>query len=201
MENENRSAIEALMQEVSRVGEEAETVLAADTRTSAPRDHRESQAWELASGTDETAFQQMMRRQGLYAPWSGIDDGWVPLVDKLISDLRALGWDGSVQQVKEKYGGLRFYYSHTREEFVEDQSAPHGQRWVIVGQTPTEAEVKRMDRLVRNAEKASFRTCARCGAPGVLRTTNPAGGGWYFTACERHGRLGNKKGYPVRTRA
>ena len=28
----------------------------------------------------------MMRRHDLYAPWSEIGDGWVPIVDRLITD-------------------------------------------------------------------------------------------------------------------
>ena len=44
-----------------------------------------SREWEAALGADQTPFQQMMRRHGLYAPWSGIGDGWVPIVDRLIT--------------------------------------------------------------------------------------------------------------------
>lgn len=41
---------------------------------------------------------------GAYAP-----DGWVPLIDELITDLIAMGWDKDLRQVKSKFGGLRFY--------------------------------------------------------------------------------------------
>jgi hypothetical protein len=39
-----------------------------------------------------------------------IGDGWVPIVDRLVTDLEAMGWRGRVDQVKENFGGLRFYY-------------------------------------------------------------------------------------------
>ncbi len=36
-------------------------------------------------------------------------NGWFPLIKELIEDLIALGWDRKTCQVKEKFGGLRFY--------------------------------------------------------------------------------------------
>ena len=35
--------------------------------------------------------------------------GWYSLIKDLIVDLIALGWDKQICQVKEKFGGLRFY--------------------------------------------------------------------------------------------
>ena len=35
--------------------------------------------------------------------------GWYPLIKNLIDELITLGWDKKVTQVKEKFGGLRFY--------------------------------------------------------------------------------------------
>lgn len=44
--------------------------------------------------------------------WAGCDigEGWVPLVWDLIDELNALECTYSVAQVKEKFGGLRFYH-------------------------------------------------------------------------------------------
>lgn len=38
-----------------------------------------------------------------------VNNGWFSLIKKLIEDLIVLGWDKQICQVKEKFGGLRFY--------------------------------------------------------------------------------------------
>lgn len=35
--------------------------------------------------------------------------GWIPVVERLVQRLILLGWDRRLAQVKEKFGGLRFY--------------------------------------------------------------------------------------------
>lgn len=68
--------------------------------------------------------------------------GWGSLLDDLVSKLEALGWDGDVHQVKEKFGGLRFY---------------------VGGVTPE------MDAAIEEAEARSFLVCEDCGEPGYPR--------------------------------
>jgi hypothetical protein len=70
-------------------------------------------------------------------------DGWSGIVDRLLTDLRELGWKGRVAQVKEKLGTLRFYVT--------------GVQWD-----------ERYHRISA-AEEESARTCEYCGAPGKLR--------------------------------
>lgn len=77
-----------------------------------------------------------------------VGPGWRPLVKRLVEDLFTLGWDGSLHQIKEKFGGLRFY----------------------VG-----AETEEMWRRIGEAEKESERTCENCGEPGTL---GPGRGWW-----------------------
>lgn len=72
-----------------------------------------------------------------------VGKGWHSLVSKLIDDLIAAGWDGCVFQVKEKFGGLRFYIGSGNEIIWE---------------------------LISQAEKDSFHICEDCGEPGKLRT-------------------------------
>lgn len=45
--------------------------------------------------------------------------GWLPLVEELIQDLLAMGWDKDVHQVKEKFGTLRFYAGTVTPEMQE----------------------------------------------------------------------------------
>lgn len=47
------------------------------------------------------------------------EKGWHYIVDKLITDLFKIGWDGDVHQVKNKFGSLRFYTGEATEEMFE----------------------------------------------------------------------------------
>ena len=73
---------------------------------------------------------------GFYLP-----DGWEKIVWDLCEKIAPLveGTEFKVEQVKEKFGGLRFYVS----ESTDDVST-----------------------LIGEAEAASVYTCQRCGAPG-----------------------------------
>lgn len=69
--------------------------------------------------------------------------GWAPLIEKLIDDLFTLGWDGVLFQVKEKFGGLRFYIGNGSKEIH--------------------------DRIYK-AEVESQSICIKCGKPAKLYT-------------------------------
>jgi len=86
-----------------------------------------------------TPNEPLLKKYGIKYPPCGFDcpSGWVKLVDKLIARLIVLGWDKDLQQVKEKFGGLRFY----------------------IGSAP-EAIYKR----IHLAETRSFKICIVCGS-------------------------------------
>ena len=69
--------------------------------------------------------------------------GWYPLIKNLIDELITLGWDKQVTQVKEKFGGLRFYINGGSDEIYNK---------------------------ITEAEKLSHETCELCGKKGELRT-------------------------------
>ena len=69
-------------------------------------------------------------------------EGWYPLIKKLIEDLIQLGWNKQVTQVKEKFGGLRFYINEGSNE-VHDR--------------------------ITKAEQESYTICEMCGSPGEIR--------------------------------
>lgn len=73
---------------------------------------------------------------------ASVGKGWHMLVEALIADLFALGWDGSVYQVKEKFGGLRFYIG---------------------------PESPKIASRIRQAEIESYKTCEHCGRKGKQR--------------------------------
>jgi len=69
-------------------------------------------------------------------------DGWFDLIYELSQKLEIISPITQATQVKEKFGGLRFYYNGATE----------------VG-----------SRLIQNAEEKSYHTCELCGKKGVLR--------------------------------
>ena len=71
-----------------------------------------------------------------------VDKGWYPLIKSLIEDLIALGWDKQVCQVKEKFGGLRFYINAGSDEVCN---------------------------RITKAERDSYNICEMCGKKGEIR--------------------------------
>lgn len=68
-----------------------------------------------------------------------VGNGWLGLVKTLIEDLIQLGWDKQICQVKQKFGGLRFY--------INDGS-------------------KEVFNKITEAEKKSYEICEKCGETG-----------------------------------
>lgn len=92
--------------------------------------------------------------------WFECDDGWGPLITDLETKLKALSPDYTISQVKEKFGGLRYYAS--------------------AGDVGAETAKQFYD-LIREAEAQSYEICECCGQPG--RLTRRGGRGWYKTLC------------------
>ena len=93
--------------------------------------------------------------------WRSIDvgPGWHLIIVELDRQIAALFPEYEVNQVKEKFGGLRYYVDGVDYDVV----AP----------------------LIRAAEGKALATCETCGKPGRLSTTSPTGlGGWYKTTCD-----------------
>jgi hypothetical protein len=107
----------------------------------------------------------MKKRKTAYQLWGRqCGDGWNGLVQPLHDDVLRLG--GTVRQIKEKFGSLRFAYSPPK--------------------TIPEAERREFRQRVEAVEAASLGVCERCGRPGELINRK----GYLFTACNacRDGR-------------
>ena len=115
--------------------------------------------WCCATECDPSdAFHELLSSHGLHVScWSCVGEGWIPLLDRLCADLRELGWPGSVAQIKEKMGALRFY-----ADGLDDA----------------------MQRRIQAAAAESARTCETCGVPA--QTGLVPGTGTYATLCFRH---------------
>jgi len=72
-----------------------------------------------------------------------VGSGWNLLIKNLIQDLIRLGWNKEVIQVKEKFGGLRFYINEGTDEIHQ---------------------------RIAQAELESMKTCEITGKPGKIRT-------------------------------
>jgi hypothetical protein len=70
-----------------------------------------------------------------------IGQGWYPLMYDLLQALVDLGWSGTITQVKEKFGSLRFYATRLTET---------------------------MDAVVNRTENQSSTTCELCGVAGSI---------------------------------
>lgn len=71
-----------------------------------------------------------------------VGPGWRGIIDRLHADLYALGWNGVAVQIKEKFGGLRYYIDKGTPEIY--------------------------DRIAQ-AEAESLKTCEVTGKPGEVR--------------------------------
>jgi hypothetical protein len=94
-------------------------------------------------------------------------DGWFDILWRLCVDLEPLvadleqntGEKFEVLQVKEKFGGLRFYVN-IKNDVIHDR--------------------------IYAAQEESFHTCEVCGQPGTRREGN--GGAWIKTFCKKHAK-------------
>lgn len=71
-------------------------------------------------------------------------------------------------QIKEKFGGLRVYYTKYVDENTDHDAYYQG--------------------IIDMAEAMSYRICETCGKPGKLR-----GGYWLYTACDEHTKEQDKE--------
>ena len=95
--------------------------------------------------------------------------GWFPIVIKLCQDIEALKLEipGEIHfdQVKEKFGGLRVYYTAKAADAETEKLL-----------------YKRLGELVAEAEKAADKTCEICGEAGEITART----GWLKATCLKH---------------
>ncbi len=131
--------------------------------------------WEKAL---EAEFPMLFPRKTPCGIWIG--DGWREPVKELCTKLRDLideaelipfesaylkrdpdvDWKFQVDQIKEKFGGLRFYYSANVSKEVR----------------------KEVDRLVAEAEASCDKLCEQCGELGTRASPQ----GWISVMCTKH---------------
>lgn len=81
-------------------------------------------------------------RSRLYTNSLSIGPGWYGIAKNLIQEAVAAGWNKEVCQVKEKFGGLRWYINGASKE---------------------------VHHIIHKYEALSYETCEDCGEPGKER--------------------------------
>lgn len=90
---------------------------------------------------------------------SGIGKGWLPIVEKLDADLAELVPDYTIDQIKQKLGGLRYY----------------------TGSVPKDVQ-QQVYQLITDAEILAEETCEVCGELGSRHVVK----GYIQTKCKEH---------------
>jgi len=92
--------------------------------------------------------------------WDGycrFDDGWADLVHQCHLEILDVDPNYKILQIKEKLGGLRYYYQSEMGVWVQE-----------------------IDNIIQKYEELCSSTCENCGNPGSLSLS----GRWYKTLCE-----------------
>lgn len=87
--------------------------------------------------------------------------GWSELIRECDSALFAEDPNYTISQIKEKFGGLRFYFNPTDMK-----------------------QYSRLSSIVMAVEEKSLETCETCGEPGYRRRWR--GNGYMYTSCDEH---------------
>jgi hypothetical protein len=90
-----------------------------------------------------------------YLPYIEVDEGWYQLVLDCDKELSEIDPKYDLQQIKEKFGGLRYYFQPS-DPALRDE----------------------MDAVVAKYEEIASRTCEATGGPGVLMKSV---GSWFKT--------------------
>jgi hypothetical protein len=103
----------------------------------------------------KTHIDRLLNQYLMHTPcWSDCPPGWADVVLPLLDTLSEMG--ATIEQVKEKFGGLRVYAT-----------------------APCEVSDKVQDLIVQAEEKCAKR-CQTCGRPGTLRNRS----GYMATLCD-----------------
>lgn len=110
------------------------------------------------------------------------NDGWYDLIDELCAKITELDKEKVVKavQVKEKFGGLRFYiYGSFVIDFL-------GQASLEMKDDSEQQPPKDVHDLIHEYQNRSYSICEVCGKPGQICQTQSR---WYKTVCKEHREL------------
>jgi hypothetical protein len=116
--------------------------------------------------------------QRTVGPHSAVGRGWIPLIVELDARLSELDPNYRIEQIKEKFGLLRYYATpSTGSGRAYDQTL--GQSLIVNEEAA--ALNDNLHALIHEAENQSGTICEICGEPGKL-----IGEHWLKVRCEEH---------------
>lgn len=126
------------------------------------------------AGEYEDALREMLLRiPDGWGRWISCGKGWYPILADLHRELILICPGYELHQVKEKFGGLRFYWSPGTDEL-------------------SDAEEAAARELVSAAEQRAAETCEMCGQGGAHMTYAAPPSSWQQNLCSacavEHGR-------------
>ena len=124
-------------------------------------------------------------------------NGWYNLINNLCEDVTTTIGNKNIKiiaaQVKEKFGGLRFYYDiDAPDTFVSkiDYIVSNAMFKIRLGKLYWRIQdfrkkfyrttLEKIEDIISNAEHKSYKICEICGEPGKTR-----GQGWVTTQCKK----------------
>ena len=125
----------------------------------------------------------------------GCGDGWYKIIDNLCQDIDALIGNKNIivvaDQVKEKFGGLRFYYhtdytpSYFNKICNDIRNFAYNHKYGVgynkicrFRKIFFRSTIEKISDAIINTESKSYITCEDCGDPGKTR-----GKAWVKTLC------------------
>ena len=111
----------------------------------------------------EKQFEEFREKRGIQGRRYdiGCPTPWIPLVLELEAKISGLAPEYSILQVKEKFGGLRFYSASGQEDKEVNEKI-----YALIGQ----------------AEAKSYKICQFCGKDALPEEENTFTS-WYYTCC------------------
>lgn len=106
-----------------------------------------------------------------------VDKGWEALVVPFCRNVTACG--GKILQVKEKFGGLRLYYSMPETPIASNPHKAYTTEWYEMENLIRFAQNHEV--IYRYLEDISFSVCEVCGD---AHTAKVRSGGWLKTRCD-----------------
>lgn len=120
--------------------------------------------------------------------------GWEQIVVRLLTHIDLLLTDAQadrfrIDQIKEKFGTLRLYYTVGKQKNINIDVLGTGGHLRFVNQLAIKGfPARAVDDFIADAERESAVTCCRCGEPGALRQ-----GAWIHVYCDRCEELREKE--------
>ena len=114
-------------------------------------------------------------------------DGWQEIIENLDRELAKIDPNYTIDQIKEKFGGLRYYYTPS---FLQHSKTPpffqyrkHHRLvdWLLHRRYKSRGN--RMYELRQVAERASYFTCEICGSTEGVLNKSPKNQYWVKTLC------------------